>query len=298
VKRAAAAVTACAAAALAAAALSGAAGWAAAHASTTAVPLLVPQELMRPRPPLRPRGTLKQRYEVIRRRAWTRAFKAARRYARSRLGRVSFAIVDDQRRLHGYLDRRTFYSASLVKAMLLVAFLRRREIRHRPLSGASRAMLTPMIERSDNIAATKVRNIVGNASLARLARKAHMHHFATAVSWGDTALAAADQARYFRVIDRLVPPRHRGYARFLLAHVIQEQRWGIPQVAPHGARVYFKGGWRPSVGGWIVNQSALVEKGKRRVSLSILSDHDRSFGYGHETIRGVAARLLPVLATK
>jgi hypothetical protein len=240
--------------------------------------------------------SLRQRRERARRRAWTRAFGAARRYARSRLGRVSVALRDDQGRLHQYLGRRTFYSASLVKAMLLVAYLRRGDIRHRRLSGASRALLTPMIERSDNGAASRVRNIVGNAGLARLARRVGMYHFATAVSWGDTHLAASDQVRFFAKIDRLVPRRHRGYARYVLSHVIPEQRWSIPQVTPIGANVYFKGGWRPSVGGWIVNQSALVVKGHRRVSLSVLTDHDRSFGYGQETIRSVAARLLPVLA--
>lgn len=310
-KRAAAAVTACAAAALAGAALSGASVLAAAPASGE-IPLLVPHELLRPGPSLTPRNALaarqagsrrlaslpalEKRFEAVRRRAWKRAFRSARKYARSRLGRVSVAIVDDQGRLHGHLGTRTFFSASLVKAMLLVAYLRRPEIRHRSLSESSRALLTPMIERSDNTAATQVRNIVGNAGLARLARRARMHHFATAVSWGETQLAAADQARFFEQIDRLVPPRHRGYARFLLAHVIEEQRWGIPEVAPGGARVFFKGGWRPSVGGWIVNQSALLEKAGRRVSLSVLTDLDRTDGYGHETIRGVAARLLPVLA--
>ena len=29
-----------------------------------------------------------------------------------------------------------------------------------------------------------------------------------------------------------MPVRHRGYVRYLLAHVIKEQRWGIPEVAP------------------------------------------------------------------
>jgi hypothetical protein len=242
------------------------------------------------------RHSLRQRRERARRHAWTRAFRAARKYARSRLGRVSVALRDDQGRLHQYLGRRTFYSASLVKAMLLVAYLRRGDVRHRPLSGGSRALLSPMIERSDNNAATQVRNIVGNAGLAKLARRAGMYHFATALSWGDTHLAAADQVRFFAKIDRLVPPRHRGYARYVLSHVIPEQRWGIPQGTAFAARLFFKGGWRPSVGGWIVNQSALVVKGRRRVALSVLTDHDRSFGYGQETIRAVAARLLPVLA--
>jgi hypothetical protein len=249
-------------------------------------------------PALAPLPALARREARERRRRWRRAFRSARRYARARLGRVSVAFIDDQGRQHGYIASRQYRSASLVKAMLLVAYLRRPEIRHRPLSGASRALLGPMIRRSDNAAASQVRNIVGNPGLAALARAAGMHHFASSVSWGDTLLAAGDQARFFYAIDRLAPERHRHYARALLSHIVTGQRWGIPAAAPAGTRVFFKGGWRPESGGWRVLQSALVEKGRRRVSLSVLTEGDRTEGYGHETVRGVAARLLRVPALR
>jgi hypothetical protein len=273
-----------------------------------AVPLLVPGRVLRPRPDLRPRGELRARsarrlssLPVLEKRAtrlaWRRAFVSARSYARRRLGRVAFAFVDDTGRVRSWHGRRTFYSASLVKAMLLVAYLRQRGVRDRHLSAAAQRLLDPMIRRSDNDAASAVRNIVGNAGLARLARRAGMRWFASAVSWGDTHLAAVDQAVFFYGIDRFVPRLHRPYARLLLSHIIPEQRWGIPEVAPHGVRVFFKGGWRPSVGGWIENQSALVVgPGGRRMALSVLTDHDRSDGYGHETIRGIARRLTRVMA--
>jgi hypothetical protein len=149
-----------------------------------------------------------------------------------------------------------------------------------------------MITRSDNDAATRVRAIVGNRGLARLARRAGMKDFASAFAWGDTQLSASDQATFFFKIDKLVPPRHRRYARGLLRSVVPGQRWGIPAGLPHGARAYFKGGWRPVAGGWIVNQAALVERGRQRVAIAVLTDHDRSDGYGHETIRGLTKRLL------
>jgi hypothetical protein len=60
--------------------------------------------------------------------------------------------------------------------------------------------------------------------------------------------------------------------------------------------VFFKGGWRPENGGWIIHQVALVERGKRRASLAVLTDGDRTDGYGHETIRGIAKRVLRPLA--
>jgi len=227
---------------------------------------------------------------------WRKAFASAEHYAARRLGRVSVALVDDFGVVHGYHRARGYRSASVVKAMLLVSYLNRRGVRGHRLSSSSRRLLRPMITRSDNNAATRVRSIVGNRGLRRLARRVGMKHFATARAWGNTRIAAADQARFFSRIDELVPRRHRRYARRLLRSIVGPQRWGIPQSLPKGARAYFKGGWRPVAGGWIVHQVALVERGKRRVALAVLTDHDRSEGYGHETIRGVAKRALRPLA--
>jgi hypothetical protein len=231
-------------------------------------------------------------------RVWRRAYQAAVRYEHARLGRISFAIVDGTGVLRTFHGRSRYRSASLVKAMLLVSYLNRPGIRGNRLGAASRALLHPMITRSDNDAATRVRAIVGNRGLARLARRAGMTDFATAYAWGDTQMTAADQARFFFKIDKLVPPRHRRYARGLLRSIVPGQRWGIPAGLPRGARAYFKGGWRSVAGGWIVNQAALVERGKRRVALAVLTDHDRTDGYGHETIRGLTSRLLRPLTQR
>jgi hypothetical protein len=226
---------------------------------------------------------------------WRASFASAERYASGRLGRVSFALVDDAGRLHRYHGGRQYHSASVVKAMLLVAYLNRRGVRGHPLSSSARRLLRPMIVYSDNGAASRTRAIVGNAGLARVARRVGMRHFATDANWGNTHIAAADQARLMYRIDGLVPERHRGFALGLLRHVIPPQRWGVPQALPHHSRVFFKGGWRPEGGSWIIHQVALVEHGKRRASLAVLTDHDRSDGYGHETVRGIAKRaLLPL----
>jgi hypothetical protein len=232
-----------------------------------------------------------------RQKQWRRSFQSAERYARARLGRVSFALVDDGgtlRRSHG---ARRYRSASVVKAMLLVSYLNRRGIRNHRLDFFSRAVLRPMITRSANDAATRVHSVVGHRGLARLARRAGMTRFATRPAWGDTQITAADQARFFVQIDRLVPRRHRRYARRLLRSIVGPQRWGIPRGAPRGTRIFFKGGWRPA-DGVIVHQVALVERGRRRVSLAVLTDRDRSYQYGHETVRGIAKRVLRPLARR
>jgi hypothetical protein len=173
--------------------------------------------------------------------------------------------------------------------MLLIAYLNRRDVRGRPLRAGDKALLRPMITRSDNRAASRVRDVVGNAGLAKLARRAHMKDFATAPSWGATRISAYDQARLFWRLDRFVPRRHRRYARSLLAGVIGPQRWGIPPALPAGWRIYFKGGWLPPR---VVSQVGLIERGDKRIAIAVLTGGNPSFAYGQQTITGVARRLL------
>jgi hypothetical protein len=154
-----------------------------------------------------------------------------------------------------------------------------------------------MIRRSDNDAASRVLAIVGPDRLRDLAHRAGMRRFTPVTgTWGLTQIDAADQARYFLRIDRLLVPRHRAYAMELLRTITPVQRWGIARVQPSGWRLYFKGGWGSGTG-WVDHQVALLTRGDERVSVAILTHLDGSHVYGKETVRGIAARLLRGLAT-
>lgn len=219
-------------------------------------------------------------------RAWHPALRAARAYASRRTGFTSFALRTP-RRLYGYRDTETTMSASVVKAMLMVAYLNHRSVRGRRLRGAQRGLVGPMIRRSDNGAATRVRNFVGNGALVRLARRVGMREFAPGLSWGATRISARDQAELFLRIDRFVVRRHRRFAMRLLGSIVAHQRWGIAQVRPRGWALYFKGGWVPGT----ENQVALLRRGQRRVAVAVFTA-GQSAAYGRSTEREVARRLL------
>ena len=70
-------------------------------------------------------------------------------------------MIDERERAHGYRATVQYSSASLVKAMLLVAYLNRREVRRRGLRPAERRLLGPMIRLSDNDAASAIYARVG-----------------------------------------------------------------------------------------------------------------------------------------
>ena len=104
-------------------------------------------------------------------------------------------------------------TASLVKPMLLVAYLRG----HRSLDPAMRATLTRMITVSDDDAADAVYRYVGRRGLVRLADRAGMRSFQADGSWILCRVAATDMTRFFRDMERYIPSRHRRFANALLS---------------------------------------------------------------------------------
>jgi hypothetical protein len=220
---------------------------------------------------------------------WHPHVKSARRYARARAGDVRFAITEFKGRVRGYNVGRSAPMASTYKAMLLVAYLRR--IREESIEPWERDLLRPMIRRSDNNAATTIDEILGREPMERLARRARMRHFRWNDSWGLSLNASGDQARFFRHLRRYVPRRHEGYAMRQLRSIVPSQRWGVAEVRPRGWRLYFKGGWGSGTG-LVEHQTARLERGKRRIGLSIMSEGNPNHEYAKDTLRGVARRLL------
>jgi hypothetical protein len=221
---------------------------------------------------------------------WRPGLEAARAYAATRAGTISFALRTP-RRLYRSDAYRSYPSASVVKAMLMVAYLNHDSVRDRPLNPADHALLDPMIRWSDNVAASRVRDFVGNGALEHLADRVGMGRFASAPSWGSTQITAAGQSKLFLRVDRYVVRRHRETALRLLSTVIPSQRWGVARIRPPEWRLHFKGGWGDG-DGEVDHQVALLRRGKRRIALAVLTAGNPSHAYGQQTLEGVARRLL------
>jgi len=223
--------------------------------------------------------------------SWRPDVDRARKYARRRGGDVRFAIVDPSGRFRDFHGGRTAPMASTVKVMLLAAYLRRPSVRKRNLRRDERKLLGPMIRRSDNAAATRVRDIVGEGAIRRVARDARMRHFRYSDSWGLCRSSAGDQARFMYRFDATIPARHEGYARNLLRSVVPSQRWGVARARPKGWKLFFKGGWGIA-DGTVDHQVAFLRRREASVGLAILSESNPGHEYGKRTLRGVAKRLL------
>jgi Beta-lactamase enzyme family len=223
--------------------------------------------------------------------SWSERRTSAIRYLQTRSGVESFAFIDDRGRLFQHRAWVRAPSASLLKAMLLVAYLNRSSVRTRALTDSDRRLLGPMIRWSDNATAGSVLNIVGAAGLNRVARRADMRHFQLRSPWGLSTTTARDQARFFYRIDSLMPRRHRTYGMNLLRRIVVSQRWGIARVKPDGWFIHFKGGWGSGTGR-VTHQSALLRTRTKRIALSVITEWNPSHTYGTWTIRGIALRML------
>ncbi|MGH2750684.1 MAG: serine hydrolase [Actinomycetota bacterium] len=223
---------------------------------------------------------------------WRPKTRPAIRWSHEREGSVSFAVKDTKGRLHGHRAATTVHMASTLKVMFMVAYLRRASVRGRKLRASDKSLLRPMIRWSDNDTATRIADLLGPRPMYRLARKAKMKDFSFTRPWGLSSSSARDQARFMFKLERYIPKRHRGYARWLLAHIVKRQRWGIGDLRTRPWRKFFKGGWGSGTGA-VNHQIVLLEhKDGTRTALAVMTTNSPSHAYGKRTLKGVFARLL------
>jgi hypothetical protein len=225
-----------------------------------------------------------------------RQFAAAHRFARSRRGKVSWAVVDSSGVLHSHNGHRRYRTASVVKALILTARLR--AYRNRPMPEWVKRDLRAMIRYSDNAASSRQFRMRGTARRIRqIGREARMRDLVvpSESNWGVVHFSAIDQARYFYRIRSLMPERHRSFGMTQLRSIVWWQRWGLAAAdIPDntGWRLAFKGGWLPRSCGFIEHQVGLFTRNGERFSVAVLTSCNPSAGYGRATQRGIADRLL------
>ena len=96
--------------------------------------------------------------------------RAAKRYARERTGSVRFTFIDPYGRSHSLNPGASSPMASLFKPLLLAAYLSRPDVRDRSLHGWERDLLDPMIRRSANEPATRLRDMLGAGPITAMAQ--------------------------------------------------------------------------------------------------------------------------------
>lgn len=194
-----------------------------------------------------------------------------------------------------YRERRHFDSASVVKATILGALLRKAQAGHRDLTGRERRLAWRMITESDNGAATALWNDVGRYRLNRFLQLTGMRQTVLGPTgyWGLTRITAHDELILLRHLLQPNPVLTRAARRYelrLMAHVIPAQRWGVPAGVPDTFTVHVKNGWAPlsPVPGWFVNSIGCFTHGDRNYSVVVLTQGSPTMEYGVATVADVA----------
>ena len=184
----------------------------------------------------------------------TRRVRAARRFVRGRAVRRS-PLIDTHGRLRGLRPPPAYVTASVVKAMLLVGRLRQLG-GHLP-SSSTAPLLDPMIRVSDNRSADAAYRWVGDAGLVAIGKAAGMHDLVVpGRHWGNVQFSAADQARLFLRIDRLVPTARAPTRCGLLSSIVSYQRWGF-------SRFSLRRGWHTVLQGRLAPDRARLRSSTR-----------------------------------
>jgi CubicO group peptidase (beta-lactamase class C family) len=155
-----------------------------------------------------------------------------------------------------------------------------------------------MITYSDNGSADIIYARVGDTGMSDVAERAGMRSFEPVPGyWGGAQITAADMARFYLGLNRNLVRPYRAFGLRLLAGITESQRWGIPQAAGRGWRIFFKGGWRPyaveETSGPVSHQAALLRyRNGERLALAVLTEETPGDPGGYATIEQVARLLL------
>lgn len=218
--------------------------------------------------------------------------------AAARRGRVSTVAVAVDDPAVGIACRLNstwqFYSASVVKATILGALLRKAQEQHRYLTGTETSLAWAMITRSDNNAASALWTSVGRSWLQHFLNLARMTHtvLGPGGTWGLTLITASDEILLLRLLLRsntVLDIPSRNYELNLMAHVITSQRWGVTAGAPVSLTAHVKNGWLPlSRGAWHVHSIGCFTGRGGGYSIVVLTLNNPTMAYGIGTIQAIA----------
>ncbi len=243
-------------------------------------------------------------------------FASLASYLSHREGAITAAVYDKRTgRFWVWNGRARQDTASIVKVQIMGTALREANVAGTPLPADEQALIPPMIENSDNDAATAMLAKVGGPiAVTRFDQLAGLTR--TTVStlkyipgsnpplpgWGLTKTTALDQVRLvsrFAYPNSVLSSADRRYGLDLMEHVESDQAWGVSGGVPAGVTVALKNGWLPhnlaADSDWQVNSIGWISGHGRDYVLAVLTNHSPTQAYGEETIQAIAAKMFAEL---
>jgi hypothetical protein len=213
-------------------------------------------------------------------------------YLDGRSGDLGLELVDLRRGESFRFDADEGYCYSTIKVLILTTLLHQRQEEGKKLSARQRSLAERMITRSDNVATEALLAEVGRDEVRRIGDLVGMEHTHMDDGWwGLWRTTPGDLNRMVGAVlssDAVLDGSRRAVARFLMADVVPEQRWGVFAAESSRVHVAAKNGWGPLPDGYRLNSAGWVSADDRQYQLAILSNSPEGFRYGRRTISEVA----------
>jgi beta-lactamase class A len=185
-----------------------------------------------------------------------------------------------------------FYAASVMKVAILGSLLLKVQQEHRWLTETELHTAWLMITQSDNDAADDIWFEVGMPFVQHFLDLAKMKQTVLDKHWGLSLITAHDELLLLQLItgaNNVLDQRSRIYARYLMGHVTDSQRWGVPAGAPSDVTVHVKNGWLPyPEDQWEINSIGTFTSTHRSYQIVMLTYDSPSMEYGIDTIERAA----------
>ncbi len=197
-------------------------------------------------------------------------------------------------------------TASIVKVDFMAAALAADQ-RAGGIPPQQAALMPPMIEVSDNDAATTMWGIIGGAAgLSAFDGVLGLQSTspfsgpvtATNLGWAYSTTSADDMVKVvstFAFPNGILSDPYRAYGLSLMHNVEPSQVWGVPAGAPPGSVAVKTGFITPGPGDAQVNSVGYVAGAGRNYVFAILTDGNPSEGYGVDTINTLSSLVFDAL---
>ena len=232
------------------------------------------------------------------------ASRRLRAYLAGRSDVVTAALYDARTgRTWALHPRSVQYTASIVKVEIMGTALQEAAAAGQALPASEAALMRPMIENSDNDAATALLSDVGGPSaVARFDQSAGLDHTTPSTlalipgtslpGWGLTTTTALDEVALisdFAYPNPVLDDASRSYGLSLMEHIEADQSWGVSAGAGPGATIALKNGWLPVRDAkWQVNSIGWISGHGRDYVLAVLTAGSPTEEYGISTIQTLA----------
>lgn len=199
-------------------------------------------------------------------------------------------------------------TASIVKVEIMGAALKQAQTAGSPLPGTELALMTTMIEISDNNAATEllkddggppaVQSFDRSAGMARttVSTLAFIPGSTTLPGWGLTKTTAFDEVklvRDFAYPNSILNGINRHFGLGLMEKIESDQAWGVSGGVPAGTTIALKNGWLPldlaNDTNWQVDSIGWIRGQGRNYVLAVLSNGNPTEQAGIATIERISS---------